>query len=71
MANATFQTELGAVTAKGPYFSFIRGREVIQLTFIKPENEENGYGVSKEFPSDINLSPEFMTEFAEQSVNII
>ncbi|HFD4059204.1 TPA: hypothetical protein ACF3XS_002947 [Vibrio parahaemolyticus] len=71
MANATFQTELGAVTAKGPYFSFIQGREVIQLTFIKPENEENGYGVCKEFPSDISLSPEFMTDFAEQSANLL
>ncbi|ELB2829391.1 MULTISPECIES: hypothetical protein [Vibrio harveyi group] len=71
MANATFQTELGAVTAKGPYFSFIQGREVVQLTFIKPENEANGYGVCKEFPSDISLSPEFMSNFAEQSVDLL
>ncbi|MEF1310705.1 hypothetical protein QTO01_11410 [Vibrio mytili] len=71
MANATFQTELGAVTAKGPYFSFVKCREVIQLTFIKPENEENGYGVCKEFPSDTSLSTEFITQFAEKSAALL
>ncbi|BDR13137.1 hypothetical protein [Vibrio sp. STUT-A11] len=65
MANATFQTELGAVTAKGPYFSFIQGREVTELKFIKPGIEDSGYGFVAEISSDTNLSPELVTNFAK------
>ncbi|EPP2134047.1 hypothetical protein ACUNB3_001983 [Vibrio alginolyticus] len=48
---ATIDTQFGQVTTSAPYFSHQLGCEVINLTLIKPENESNGWGISRECPS--------------------
>lgn len=64
---ATYQTEHGAVTASRPYFSFILGREAIDLTLIKPENENDGWGISRAVRSDTALTPELFLSFAKEA----
>ncbi|WP_153448762.1 hypothetical protein [Vibrio algicola] len=64
---ATYKTEYGTVTASRPYFSFISGREAIDLTLIKPENENNGWGISRAVRSDVELTPELFLSFAQEA----
>lgn len=65
---ATYQTKYGTVTASRPYFSFVLGREAIDLTLIKPENENDGWGISRAVRSDIELTPELFQLFANDAV---
>ena len=44
-----FHTEHGVVTVSGPYFSPVRLSTVFNYTLTKHENNEFGWGVSKEF----------------------
>lgn len=65
---ATYQTKHGTVTASRPYFSFILGRDAIDLTLIKPENERDGWGISRAFRADIALTPELFQSFADAAM---
>jgi len=69
--SAVTNTKHGAITVSKKYFSFILCREVFQLTLIKPENEENGYGVSKEFNADTPISRELFEQFAEEASSLL
>ena len=64
MAN-TFQTKHGTVTVGADYFSPNLMCQVFTLTLIKPENERNGYGVSREFPKELEKSPALFNQFAD------
>lgn len=68
---ATFKTQYGTVTASKPYFSFIAYREVIDITLIPFENEESGWGVSRSFHPETELTPEFFNTFAKEAAEIL
>ncbi|KDM92866.1 hypothetical protein [Photobacterium galatheae] len=64
-----YETQHGAVTVSAPYFSFVQCREVISLTLIKDGNQ--GWGVSKEFRADTEISPEFFQLFALEASRLL
>ncbi|EKO3380845.1 hypothetical protein KW419_15955 [Vibrio fluvialis] len=64
---ATIDTQYGKVTTSAPYFSHQLMCLVHNLTLVKPENEENGWGISRECPANITLTPEFLTMFARDA----
>ncbi len=65
---STIDTQYGKVIASTPYYSFTKWEDVISLTLIKPENQDNGYGVSKEFrESELKLNRKFIDSFAKEA----
>ncbi len=65
---STIDTQYGKVVASTPYYSFTKWEDVISLTLIKPENQNNGYGVSKEFrESELKLNRKFIDAFAQEA----
>lgn len=67
----THQTEFGQVNISAPYFSHQLGCEVINLTLIKPENEKNGWGISRECPSNVSLTNQFLNMFARDAAQVM
>ena len=68
---ATIETWHGTVTISEPYFSMIRYKRVISLTLTKPENNGNGYGISKEFDEDFELSRAAIERFAMEASELL
>ncbi|TOG86686.1 hypothetical protein [Vibrio parahaemolyticus] len=68
---ATIDTQYGKVTTSEPYFSHNLMCLVYNLTLVKPENESNGWGVSRECPANISLTPEFTNMFARDAAEIM
>ncbi|HHY0479604.1 hypothetical protein [Vibrio parahaemolyticus] len=68
---ATIDTQYGKVTTSEPYFSHHSMCLVYNLTLVKPENESNGWGVSRECPANISLTPEFTNMFARDAAEIM
>lgn len=67
----THQTEFGQVNISAPYFSFIALRNVRSLTLIKTENNGNGWGVSRELPEGLTITPEFLNMFAKEASELM
>ncbi|MBJ6889123.1 hypothetical protein JG637_18960, partial [Vibrio cholerae] len=44
---------------------------VRNLTLVKAENAQNGWGISRECPANITFSPEFLTMFARDAAAVI
>ncbi|EGQ8449053.1 hypothetical protein GTP59_19830 [Vibrio alginolyticus] len=68
---ATIDTQFGQVTTSAPYFSHQLGCEVINLTLIKPENDNNGWGISRECPSNVSLTNQFLNMFARDAAQVM
>ncbi|WP_136484661.1 hypothetical protein [Vibrio sp. H11] len=68
---ATIDTQYGKVTTSAPYFSHQLACQVHNLTLVKTENENNGWGVSRECPANISLTPEFLTMFARDAAAVM
>lgn len=68
---ATTDTQFGHVTTSAPYFSHQLGCEVVNLTLVKPENKSNGWGVSKECPSNVTLTKQFLNMFAKDAAQVM
>ncbi|MDQ2107638.1 MULTISPECIES: hypothetical protein [unclassified Vibrio] len=64
---ATIDTQYGKVTTSEPYYSHQLKCLVRNLTLVKAENIQHGWGVSRECPANISLSPEFLTMFARDA----
>ncbi len=68
---AITNTRHGAIMVSKKYFSFILCREVFQLTLFRPEDEKNGWGISKEFNADIPISRELFEQFAKEASELL
>ncbi|WGY45064.1 hypothetical protein [Vibrio sp. ABG19] len=68
---ATIDTQFGKVTTSAPYFSHQLACQVHNLTLVKPENVNNGWGISRECPANISLTPEFLTMFARDAAAVM
>ncbi|NAW60115.1 MULTISPECIES: hypothetical protein [unclassified Vibrio] len=68
---ATIDTQYGKVTTSEPYFSRQLLCQVRNLTLVKPENESNGWGISRECPAEITITPEFLNMFARDAAAIM
>lgn len=68
---ATIDTQFGEVSTSAPYFSHVLGCRVVNMTLVKPENKANGWGISRECPADISLTPEFLNMFAREATNVM
>lgn len=67
----THDTKYGKVTTSGIYFSHLLGCKVKNLTLVKSENESNGWGVSRECPANLSLTPEFLNMFAREASQLM
>ncbi|ELX4137628.1 hypothetical protein M2H05_09775 [Vibrio vulnificus] len=68
---ATIDTHYGKVTTSEPYYSHQLQCLVCNLTLVKVENTQNGWGISRECPANITFSPEFLTMFARDAAAVM
>ncbi len=68
---ATIDTEFGQVSVSNSYYSNAMFMNVVNLTLIKPENKENGYGVCREVPANLSITPELASMFAREASQLL
>ncbi|RZQ02630.1 hypothetical protein D8T65_10450 [Vibrio vulnificus] len=67
----TIQTEFGCVTVSQPYFSRAASSSVRSITLVKDENAAFGWGVCRELPEDLSITPEIITLFAKEASQLM
>ncbi|HFQ4860139.1 TPA: hypothetical protein ACGUTL_001096 [Vibrio vulnificus] len=67
----TINTEFGCVTVSQPYFSRIASSNVRSITLVKGENAAFGWGVCRELPEDLSITPEIITLFAKEASQLM
>lgn len=68
MANSIF-TKFGTVEVSNPHYSAATRNKVITLN-ITPENND-GWGVSKEYPADLEVTKKIAESFAEKAMEYL
>ncbi|EOW9398412.1 hypothetical protein [Vibrio cholerae] len=67
----TVMTDFGKVTVSKPYFSNSACSQVRNLTLVKPENEAYGWGICRELPENLTITPEIVNLFAKEASQFI
>ncbi|AOT26290.1 hypothetical protein [Vibrio anguillarum] len=67
----TKKTEFGLVTISRPYFSRLSLSRVKSITLVKEENTNYGWGVSRELPENLTITPELINVFAKEASELI
>lgn len=67
----TINTEFGCVTVSQPYFSRTALSNVRNITLVKGENAAFGWGVCRELPEDLSITPEIITLFAKEASQLM
>jgi hypothetical protein len=46
-------------------------RKAVPLTLIKPENEPDGWGVSKSYPEPVEITVDLIINFSEEAAKVM
>ncbi len=66
-----FETRHGKVVIGKSDYCMLLHRKAVPLTLIKPENEAEGWGVSKSYPEPVEITVDLIINFSEEAAKVM